>query len=165
MDLALSNRVALVTGGSKGIGLAISERLLREGATVVVCGRDGEQLEKARARLSGHGSIICIAADVRDPKEVKRLVVATTEEAGQVDVLVNNVGGFANAGSYEDLDESDWVESFELNLMSAVNTSLGVIAGMRERGWGRIVNIASESGVQPDAFFLTTLHRRPHSCR
>ena len=152
MDLGLSGRVALVTGASKGIGFAIAERLLREGARVAVCGRDEEQLEKARSELSAHGRVAAIAADVRRAEQVQRLIATAVEELGPLDVLVNNAGGITNFGGYDELDDADWVEAFELNLMSAVNASRAVIPEMRDRGWGRIVNILSENAVQPDAF-------------
>ena len=153
MDLGLSGRVALVTGGSKGIGLAIAETLLREGATVAVCARDEAQLEQARLRLSAHGTVAAIAADVRRPEEVAQLISETVDKLGPIDVLVNNAGGSTKFGGYDDLSQADWVEAFELNLMSAVHASSAVIPAMRDRGWGRIVNIVTESAVQPDAFF------------
>jgi 3-oxoacyl-[acyl-carrier protein] reductase len=153
MDLGLDGRTALVTGGSKGIGLAIAERLLREGATVMVCGRNEEQLERARADLSEYGQFGAVAADVRRPDEIEALATETVERFGPIDVLVNNAGGTTNFGGYDDLSEADWVEAFELNLMSAVNASCAVIPTMRDRGWGRIVNVASESATQPDAIF------------
>jgi NAD(P)-dependent dehydrogenase (short-subunit alcohol dehydrogenase family) len=152
MDLGLDKRVALVTGGSKGIGFAIGERLLREGAKVAFCGRDETQLERARSELSQLGSVAAVAADVRDPAQVARLVRETIDALGPIDVLVNNAGGISNFGGYDELGEADWVEAFELNLMSAVNAAQAVIPGMRERGWGRIVNILSENAMQPDAF-------------
>ena len=153
MNLQLDGRVALVTGGSSGIGLAIAERLLRERATVAICGRDEVRLRQVGSELSRHGQVTTVAADVRDPAQVKRLVATTIDELGPIDVLVNNAGGITNFGGYDDLNDADWVEAFELNLMSAVNASRAVVPGMRDRGWGRIVNIATESALQPDAFF------------
>jgi 3-oxoacyl-[acyl-carrier protein] reductase len=153
MELGLNGRTALVTGATKGIGFAIAERLLREGAAVTVCGRDEAQLQRACSELSAYGSVAPVAADVRRPEDIKRLVAAAVDESGSIDVLVNNAGGITNFGGYDDLDQADWVEAFELNLMSAVNASRAVVPRMRERGWGRIVNIATESATQPDAFF------------
>jgi 3-oxoacyl-[acyl-carrier protein] reductase len=153
MELGLNGRTALVTGATKGIGFAIAERLLREGAAVTVCGRDEAQLQRACSELSAYGSVAAVAADVRRPEDIKRLVAAAVDESGSIDVLVNNAGGITNFGGYDDLDQADWVEAFELNLMSAVNASRAVVPRMRERGWGRIVNIATESATQPDAFF------------
>jgi NAD(P)-dependent dehydrogenase (short-subunit alcohol dehydrogenase family) len=153
MNLNLEGRVAMVTGGSKGIGLAIAERLLAEGADVAICGRDEAQLEHARMELSELGRVAAVPADVRRVDEIERLMTTTLGKLGSIDVLVNNAGGITNFGGYDDLDQEDWVEAFELNLMSAVNASRLVIPAMQARGWGRIVNIASESGTQPDAFF------------
>ena len=152
MDLQLNDRVALVTGASKGIGLAIAERLLREGARVAICGRGEEALEQTRSVLSAYGTVAALTTDVRDPEQVNRLAEAAASQLGPVDILVNNAGGISNFGSYGELGPGDWVEAFELNLMSAVNASQAVIPGMRERGWGRIVNILTENAVQPDAF-------------
>ena len=152
MNLKLAGRVALVTGGSRGIGLAIAERLLEEGASVAVCGRDEARLETVHSELSARGRVATVAVDVRRPEQVERLISTTVHELGMIDVLVNNAGGITNFGGYDDLGETDWVEAFELNLMSAVNASRAVIPGMRDRGWGRIVNILSENAVQPDAF-------------
>ena len=143
----------MVTGASRGIGFAVAEQLLREGATVTVCGRDGNQLEQARRQLSEVGEVQAVAADVRKPNDIERLVASAVETYGPVDILVNNAGGITNFGGYDDLCDDDWVEAFELNLMSAVHACRAVIRGMREGGWGRIVNVASESAMQPDAFF------------
>ena len=152
MDLEVNDRVALVTGGSKRIGLAIAERLLREGARVAICGRGEEALGQASSVLSAYGTVAALAADVRDPEQVERLAAAAAEQLGPVDILVNNAGGISNFGGYDELDEADWVEAFELKLMSAVNASQAVLPGMRHAGWGRIVNVLTENAIQPDAF-------------
>jgi 3-oxoacyl-[acyl-carrier protein] reductase len=153
MDLKLNGRVALITAGSKGIGFAIAEQLLAEGASVAVSGRDGTRLEQVRSELSQHGSVATVIADVRHRDQVEAMVASAAEQLGPIDILVNNAGGVSNFGGYDDLSADDWREAFELNLMSAVDASRAVIDSMRERGWGRIINIASENAVQPDVFF------------
>lgn len=153
MDLGISGRTALVTGGTKGIGLSVAEHLLREGVAVTVCGRDPEALEQAQRTLAPLGAVTAVPADVRRHADIDRLVAVAVDSMGSVDILVNNAGGVSNFGGYDDLQPSDWVEAFELNLMSAVFAAAAVSPGMRQRGWGRIVNIATESAMQPDAFF------------
>jgi NAD(P)-dependent dehydrogenase (short-subunit alcohol dehydrogenase family) len=152
MDLGLDGRVALVTGASKGIGFSIAECLLGEGARVAICARNEEHLERAHSQLAQMGTVAAVSADMRDPGEVRRLVGAVVAELGPIDVLVNNAAGITTFGGYDELGDEDWLESFEMNLMSAVHASQAVIPAMRERRWGRIVNILTESAVQPDAF-------------
>src|SRR3954447_19093305 len=107
MDLELNGRVALVTGGTKGIGLAIAEQLLREGASVAVCGRDETRLEEARAALAPYGPVWAVAADARRRDDVERFVAQAADALGPIDVLVNNAGGVSNFGGYDDLGDDD----------------------------------------------------------
>ena len=122
-------RLALVTGGTRGIGLAIAQTLVREGARVIVCGRQPLSLP----------GIEVVPADVTKPEQL----AALAQQAGPVDILVNNVGGSLGGGKFSASTAEQWRGAFELNVMPAVILSQALLPGMRERGWGRIINIAS----------------------
>ncbi len=121
--------LALVTGGTRGIGLAIAQTLARDGARVIVCGRTAVDLPGIEVRLT----------DVTRAAEL----AALAEAAGPVDILVNNVGGSLGGGKFSVSTAEQWRGAFELNVMPAVILSQAVLPGMRARGWGRIINIAS----------------------
>jgi NAD(P)-dependent dehydrogenase (short-subunit alcohol dehydrogenase family) len=137
MDLGLRDKVCVVTGSTRGIGLEVVRELQAERATVVSSGRAGE----------GPGDLH-VAADLSRPGEPERLVAATEESFGRVDCLVNNVG-FAEIRRFEELTEGDWEQSWQTNVMSAVRAIRAVLPGMRERGGGAIVNVASTSAKRP----------------
>ncbi len=122
-------RRALVTGGTRGIGLAIAQTLRREGIEVMVCGRKEVAIPGIEA----------VTTDVTDAGQLRELAA----RAGAVDVLVNNVGGSLGGGSFTASTEAQWRGAFELNVMPAMILSQALLPGMRARGWGRIVNIAS----------------------
>ncbi len=147
MDLDLQDKVALVTGGSRGIGKAIANGLAAEGCSVGICARGEETLRETAAELrSRHGvPVEAAVADVTDPDDAARFVDACREELGGVDVLVNNVGGNRRKPFDETTDE-DWHEMFELNVNSAFRLSRMVVPDMRERGGGSIVFISSIFG-------------------
>lgn len=153
MELGLEGRVARVTGASKGIGKAIAAALASEGCRTVLCARGEEDLRAVEREISGSGGEAhAVAADVSDAKEVERLVEETEARYGGVEILVNNAGSIGRPAGFEELADEEWTELLELNVMSAVRLSRAVIPGMRERGWGRIINTSSESGIQPDPF-------------
>jgi NAD(P)-dependent dehydrogenase (short-subunit alcohol dehydrogenase family) len=147
MDLQLAGRRALVTGSTAGIGWAIARELAAEGAHVVVNGRDAartaEAAERIRAGVSG-ARVDAVAADLADAAGC----AALAEAAGEVDVLVNNLGIF-EARAFERIADADWLRFFEVNVMSGVRLARHHLPRMKQRGWGRIVFISSESGICP----------------
>jgi len=153
MDLDLSGRVAIVTGGSQGIGLAIARALASEGATLVICARRADPLEDAATSLREVGAeVVAVQADVSTPEGSATVARAALDRFDRADILVNNAGKGSPKPILE-LTDDDWRASLDLNLMSAVRLSLACVPSMRERGWGRIVNISSRVGREPDPFF------------
>ncbi|MGW9114095.1 SDR family NAD(P)-dependent oxidoreductase [Microbacterium sp. NPDC055683] len=149
MDLQLQGRTAFVSGSTQGIGFAIASALAAEGAAVVVNGRSADSVDRAVAALrAAHpGAAPCgLVADFARVGEVDRL----REELGEVDILVNNVGLFGLA-EFAAIDDDEWARYLEVNLMSAVRLSRGLLPGMLERGWGRVLLVSSESGVNVPA--------------
>jgi len=145
MDLRLDGKRALVTGSTAGIGFAIAEGLAREGAGVLVNGRTERRVAEAVdaiVRETG-GNATGIAADLGTAKGVDALL----DRAGRIDILVNNVGIFEPV-EFSRISDAAWQRIFDVNVMSGVRLSRALLPGMVERGWGRIVFISSESGVQ-----------------
>src|SRR5208283_4025121 len=139
MDLELNGKTALVTGSTAGIGLAIATALAKEGAAVIVNGRTQERVDRAMAASgAAHG----VAADLGTEAGAG----ATIERFPAVDILVNNVGIF-EPKPFEEIPDDDWRRFFEVNVLSGVRMSRSYIAGMKQRNWGRIVFISSESGA------------------
>ena len=141
MDLQLNGKTALVTGSTAGIGLAIAQSLDREGARVIVNGRTQERVDAARAQLGGNA--LGLAADLGTAAGA----AAAIERFPAVDILVNNLGIF-EPKPFEDIDDADWVRFFEVNVMSGVRLSRHYLPRMKAAGWGRIVFVSSESGIQ-----------------
>lgn len=150
MDLGLQEKAALVAASSQGLGRAIAAELAAEGARVMISGRTEETLAQAATEIGEEtGSEVRYrVADLAREEDVRDLVDGVVEQFGGVDVLVNNSGG-PPAGSFEDLSDEDWRGAFESNLMSFVRLIRNVLPHMRERGGGRIVNVASSSIKQP----------------
>ena len=147
MDLGLADRVCVVTGSTSGIGLVAAELLGAEGAQVVVCGRDAGRVELARA---GTGAALGVVCDLGEPSAPEQLIGEATRALGRVDCLVNNVG-LAYQADFEELSDEQWDEVWQLNVMSFARAIRAVLPGMRERGRGVIVNVASTSGKRPSA--------------
>jgi NAD(P)-dependent dehydrogenase (short-subunit alcohol dehydrogenase family) len=145
MDLQLAGKTALVTGSSAGIGYGIAKVLLREGAQVIVNGRTQESVGKAAASLKQQTgrTPLTFAADMSKADDIARLVKAFPD----VDILVNNVGRFIPHEFTQSTDQ-DWYDSFDLNVMSGVRLSRAYLPRMKQRNWGRIIFISSESALQ-----------------
>lgn len=146
MDLHLQGKQALVTGSSVGIGFAAALGLAREGAAVVVNGRSQGRADQAAARIRAQvpgAQVMAVAADLSGAEGCAALIRVIPE----VDVLVNNVGIF-EPKPFEEIGDADWLRFFETNVMSGVRLSRHYLKGMRQRDWGRIVFVSSESGVQ-----------------
>jgi 3-oxoacyl-[acyl-carrier protein] reductase len=150
MDLGLRGKVALVAASSKGLGRAIAEELAAEGAHLVICARGAEALEEAADSIRQRTpvKVVDVVADVSDPKDAARVVHVALEEFGQIDILVTNSGG-PPSGSFENLTPEMWDAATRLLLNSAVELTRSVLPGMKERRWGRILNVTSIAAKQP----------------
>jgi len=141
--MSLSGKVALVTGGSKGIGLAIAHALARAGAAVAVAARNAADLEQAADELRTAGArVSSVVCDVTDTEQVNRLAPNIYEKLGPIDILVNNAG---IAGSHKFVGHPDelWERLLRVNLTGTYNVCKAIVPDMVERRWGRVINIAS----------------------
>jgi NAD(P)-dependent dehydrogenase (short-subunit alcohol dehydrogenase family) len=146
MDLGLTNKQALVTGSTAGIGFATACSLAREGAQVTVNGRTAARVVRAVAQIKREvpgAKVNGIAADLATAKGCEELLGQLPE----VDVLVNNVGIF-EPKAFEEIPDADWLRFFEVNVLSGIRPSRHDVRGMRARNWGRIIFVSSESGLQ-----------------
>jgi NAD(P)-dependent dehydrogenase (short-subunit alcohol dehydrogenase family) len=151
MDLGLRGRTAIVTGGSKGIGHAIALELAAEGAQVVIAARGQAALDEVVGEIErGGGTAMGVAADMSRAGEAERLAQAAVDRFGRIDILVNNAGGFRRRARFDELTDQDFIDAFDDNVLSVVRLVRAVLPSMRERKWGRIINIVSESSTQPD---------------
>jgi ketoreductase len=143
-------RVALITGGTSGIGLAVAETLACQGLKVFICSRNSDAVQETAGKLRSSGyQVDGIDADVRRPEDVRLLVGAAMERYGHVDVLVNNAGR-SGGGVTAEIDDEVWYDVIDTNLNSVFLVTREVLrsAKLVERGWGRIINIASTGGKQ-----------------
>jgi NAD(P)-dependent dehydrogenase (short-subunit alcohol dehydrogenase family) len=149
MDLGLAGRACVVTGASRGIGLATARTLASEGARVLLVARGEDALaEAARACAADGGEAAALALDVTAPDAGERALAAGEEHFGAVDVLVNNAGT-SRVRALEELTDGEWQAQWELNVMASLRMMRAAAPPMAERGWGRIVNVCSSSGKRP----------------
>ena len=146
MDLQLDDKVALITGSSRGLGLASARALVMEGCRVCICARGAERLTEAEAELrecaGAQGRVLAVRSDLTDPKDVEAVVARTVEVFGGVDILVNNVGHAGGGGLLEASDE-DWQHAIDYTLYPAIRVSRLAVPHMRRRGGGVVIMIAS----------------------
>ncbi|MGH9265676.1 MAG: SDR family oxidoreductase [Acidimicrobiales bacterium] len=148
MDLGIAGRVALVTAASKGLGRAAALALAQEGAKVAICARGAEALADAEAELAASTEVLAIQADVTEPPEPARLVAATVERFGRLDIVVANAGG-PPSGRSLDVDDAQIEAAVNANLLTSVRLVREAVPHMRAQGWGRICLITSSSIKQP----------------
>lgn len=162
MDLGLSGRRALVTGGTKGIGRAVVAELVAEGVSVAFCARNSDEVKAAEGDLrpeGGHPEVVGFTADVTKPDEVIRLVDDAAAALGGLDILVNNAGA-AHPGGFEDLSDTDWHQDLDVKLFSQIRCTRAALPHLRRSPAPRVVNVNAVYGKYPDpAFFATTVNR------
>ena len=141
MDLGLKGRVAAITGGTRGIGLAIADLLAAEGAHIAVCARSKSSLEAVKNK-----GWLAISADMTREQDAQRFIDATTSKWGRLDILVNNVGGSLGGGSFTQSTAEQWRAVLDANVMSTFYASKAAIPHMKKANWGRIIQIASVWG-------------------
>lgn len=147
-------RVALVTGGSRGLGLDMALALSRRGVKVAICARQAEALRRAEALLKLHGAapVLCIQADLMDAGAGERVVREVVARWRRLDVLVNNCGGHPTRGRFLDLTDQDWLEVFQLNVMTVVRFCRAAVPHLRKSPCPRIINISSAVAQHPGEY-------------
>jgi short-subunit dehydrogenase len=155
---SMAGRVVLITGSSRGLGLALAEECAAQGARLVICARDRRELETARDRLAGQGTeVLAVTCDVSVQEDVQSLVKEATARFGHIDVLVNNAG-VIQVGPLEAQTLTDFQEAMDVMFWGTVYPTLAVLPQMRQRGSGRIANITSIGGK------VSVPHLLPYSC-
>jgi len=157
LELGLEGKVAIVTGGSEGLGRAAVERLAQSGARVTACARRKDVLEQAVAdvRKATGTDVLAVSADVSRSADCEAVVAATVAQFGGVDILLNNAGTSAGA-AFETVDDAAWQADFDLKVMAAIRLSRLVLPHMKQRGGGRIINVTNIGGKAPRAQGLPT---------
>jgi 3-oxoacyl-[acyl-carrier protein] reductase len=150
MDLGLKGKVALVAAASRGLGRAVAEDLAVEGASLVLCSRNAETINQTASEIAEAtgAAILALPCDVSKADDVTHLVQSGIEKFGRIDILVTNAGG-PPAGKFENFSQDQWEAATRLTLFSAIELTRQVLPGMKERRWGRILNITSIAVKQP----------------
>jgi 3-oxoacyl-[acyl-carrier protein] reductase len=158
VDLGLTGRRAIVTGGSKGLGKAIAAGLAAEGVMVTICSRNATELEAAAGeigKLGGSGQVTAMVCDVTVPGEVTAFIESATETMGGLDILVNNAGG-AHPGQFGTLTDDDWQSDIEVKLFSQIRCTRAALPHLRRSQAARVININAVYARYPDPVFLAS---------
>jgi len=150
MDFGLKGKVALVAAASQGLGYATARELALEGCSLIICSRTQDSIDRAAEaiRKETNQDVLSIAADVSVTEDIEKLVAAALNRFAKIDILVTNSGG-PPAGPFESTTSQSWDAAFRILLNSVIDLSRLVLPGMKERGWGRILNITSIASKQP----------------
>ncbi len=157
MDIRLDGRTALITGGSKGLGLAMAHRFVESGARVAILARGAEALEAARAAIEARqaGSVAAIACDVADAASLADAHARAVSALGPIDILVNNAGR-SHAAPFESITDAQWQEDLDLKLFAAIRLARLCLPEMKRRRWGRIINVLNIGAKAPRAASVPT---------
>jgi 3-oxoacyl-[acyl-carrier protein] reductase len=151
MQISLEGRTALVTGGSKGLGLAMARTFAQSGADVAIVARRPDVLAEAKAHIAQAApgrKVITVAGDVSRAEEVSKVWDKALGGLGKVDILVNNAGA-SSTGAFESITDAQWQSDFELKLFAAVRLARLALPGMKERRWGRVINVLNTGAKVP----------------
>ncbi len=159
IEMRMTGRTALITGGSKGIGLAIATNFARAGASVAIVARRQKELDEARAAIlqaaGATAKVVAISADIRTAEECTRVFKAVEAAFGKVDVVVNNAGT-SRAQAFETVTDAEWQDDFDLKVFAAIRLCRLAFPGMKARKWGRIINILNIGAKVPRASSVPT---------
>lgn len=160
MELGLAGRRAVVTGGSKGIGLAVAHELAAEGVSLAICARNPDEVRAAADELSAAGAtVFASVTDVTEPQQVSEFLSRATEALGGLDILVNNAGA-AHPGTFETLTDEAWQSDLDVKLFSQIRCTRAALPHLRASDAPRVININAIYARYPDpAFFATTVNR------
>lgn len=155
MDLNLTNKIAIVTGGNRGLGAASARMLASEGAQLLLTARDSEKLGQIAEEISSQYDIdaATYAADLTDNHAAEKIVAAALERFGRIDILINSAGA-AQGGVFWEIPDEVWHDSLNLKFMATIRMLRAVLPAMRENGYGRIVTVVGNTGKQPNARLL-----------
>jgi 3-oxoacyl-[acyl-carrier protein] reductase len=150
MDLGLQDKVAFVAAASQGLGRAVADELAAEGASLVICSRDQKKLDRVAHEIESKSGtrVAAIAADLSVTKDIENAIAHGIERFGQIDILVTNNGG-PPAGKFDSLSPKSWDDAYHGLLTSVLEMTRLVLPGMKERRWGRILNVTSIAAKQP----------------
>jgi 3-oxoacyl-[acyl-carrier protein] reductase len=150
MELGLKNKVAFIAASSQGLGKSVAFELAQEGATVIVCGRNKDTLEKTKQEIETqtNAEVLAIAGDLSIAAEREKIIESTLQAYNVVNILVTNTGG-PPTGKFEEFKQEDWDKAYDGLLMSTVGLVNGFLPGMKQQRWGRIISITSMAVKQP----------------